>query len=212
MQIAKPRSRKRRRSRNQTTPQPVKPNPTTPRKPRSTSAKQAGQAAARSNKFVPKPLGTNKPRVTPPNKSVPRSAPNLGSAAKLAATQAAKNTARFFSPTRKAALAIGAVTAIGGAISSVGKDNKPKPKTNTSNKPSSSTTSSTKKRIPSMTISQARQEVALAKRAQERKQLATTGTAKKITKKQTEWRQNRRAGTSKEAMLLVRKNRNRPRG
>lgn len=68
------------------------------------------------------------------------------------------------------------------------------------------------KKTPGMGMSAARQEVALTKRAQERKQVATTGTAKKVTKKQTAYRQTRRWGTSKEAFQLSKANRNRPRG
>ena len=190
------------------TPPPVPAKPKKPRTPRSTSMKQAGQAAARSNKFRPAPLGPNKPKVTPPNKSVPRSAPNLSSAAKLtgrAAIDAAKSTARFFNPGRKVALAATAVVAgvnTARAISGLAGDNKKK----------TTPKKTVAKKAPGMTMSQARQEVAQSKRVQASKRAAAKQPVKKTTAKQTAYRQTRRWGTSREAFQLAKQNRNRPRG
>jgi hypothetical protein len=78
--------------------------------------------------------------------------------------------------------------------------------------PAKKTTTTPTRRAPGMTTSQARQEVALTKRAQERKKEATSTPKKKITAKQTAYRETRRWGTSREAFKLSKANRNRPRG
>ena len=191
-----------RKGRTSTKPKPVEPKP--PTRPKPTPAKP-------KNKFQPKPLGPNKGPMPKVNKTVPRSAPNLGSAAKLAARQAAGTTAKFFSPTKKAQLIAGGITTVAGAYTAATA----KYKNRTGSYPWSSAAPAKKtpaKKIPGMTSSAARQEVAMTKRAQENKRAATGMPKKKVTAKQTAWRESRRWGTSENAMKLSKANRSRPRG
>jgi hypothetical protein len=196
------------------TPKPA-PRPTP--KPSITSAAKtaATQAAKTTFKFAS------------PAKKVTAAVGAAKAAVGLASRASAKATAKDRFPKAAAAVAVSknpnltrnraAVSIGGGATAMAYGGATAKYRARTGQYPAGAapkkSTATPAKRIPGMSMSMARQEVALAKRTQERKQLATTGTAKKVTAKQTEWRVNRRrSGATKEAMLLAKQNRNRPRG
>ena len=228
------------------TPPPVKPKP---KGPRSTSAKQAGQAA----KFATK-------RVKPTPKPAPKPKPSVASQLGKAAVDAVKTTANIVNPAKKVTLAVTGAKAVGTALakrtsSEIVKrpagtvvkpvTTKPKPSNALARSGSRSTysdrlgpmatgaglaatgvmatrnpgfgssgnkTTAAPKKKFNTTMSHARQEVALTKRAQEKKKEATGTPKKKITAKQTAYRETRRWGTSREAFQLSKANRSRPRG